>query len=339
MTEAPPSERRHSERVGFWFALIGAVAFSGKAIVVKLLIREGVDPITALGLRMILAAPGFALMAWWGGRARQTPSRKSLLTIGLLGVSGYYLASTLDFMGLAHISASLERLILYTYPTIVLFLGRLRGHSPIRRRQWLALGLSYLGVLVAFGAEARRAALASGVSHEVMLGGALVLGSSVSYAIYIALSGEVVGPFGALRLTGWASGIASVLCITQFLLLRPALVADPSAWLTSRIVWLSVLNATLCTAVPMWMVMRGIELIGSAKAAQIGMFGPLSTLLLAVLLLGEPFTTDMLVGTALVLGGIALLTRRPASIAASAASAASVASVASAASGAPVTPK
>jgi drug/metabolite transporter (DMT)-like permease len=308
----PAASAASSHRLGIVLSLIGAVAFSGKAVVVKLLIREGVDPITAVGFRMLLAAPSFVLMAWWGGRTapRESPWR-GLATIVPMGVTGYYLASTLDFMGLAHISASLERLILYVYPTIVLVLGRMRGQPPILSRQWVALGFSYVGVLVAFGAEARRSALQTGASSEVLIGGALILASAVSYAIYIVLSGEAVGRFGAMRLTGWASGIASLLCIAQFVLLRPSLAFAPLTWVTPRIAMLSVVNATLCTAIPMWAVMRGIELIGSGKAAQIGMLGPLCTLLLAVLLLGEELTSAMVAGTVLVLAGIALLARRP----------------------------
>ncbi|HVU01045.1 MAG TPA: DMT family transporter [Polyangiaceae bacterium] len=307
-TSATPSPS--GDRLGFWLSLVGAVAFSGKAIVVKLLLREGVDGITSLGLRMILAAPLFALMALRGGLGQEKHPRAVLLRIAVLGFSGYYLASTLDFLGLEHVSASLERLILYVYPTIVLALGRLRGHPPISRRQWIATVLCYAGVFAAFGAEAGKSTLATTrSSHEVLLGAALVLASAVAYAVYIVLSGELVGKVGALRLTGWASGAASVFCIAQFAVVRPERILAPWTWMTPRIFVLCLVNATLCTAMPMWMVMRGIQGIGSAKAAQVGMVGPLSTILLAVLLLGERLTAPMLAGTALVLAGIALLSR------------------------------
>jgi drug/metabolite transporter (DMT)-like permease len=304
----PPSSSS-GVRLGVWLSILGAIAFSGKAIVVKLLLLEGVDAITALGLRMLLAAPTFAVMALWDRSRGPRPSGRDVGTILLLGVSGYYLASTLDFMGLSYVSASLERLILYAYPTIVLLIGRWRGQPPIRARQWMALGLSYAGVVFAFGGEARRAAASSGLTHDVVVGSLLVLASAASYAVYIAFSGEAVGRFGALRLTGWASGVASALCITQFFVLRPHLVFTSSEWLTPRIILLSVVNAGVCTAMPMWMVMRGIELLGSAKAAQIGLIGPLATLLLAVVFLGERLTLEMMAGTVLVLGGIALLAR------------------------------
>jgi drug/metabolite transporter (DMT)-like permease len=307
LSAAPPSS---ASRAGFWFALVGAIAFSGKAIVIKLLLREGVDGITSLGLRMLLAAPSFAVMAWWGGRARTRPTASELRRIALLGFSGYYLASTLDFLGLQYISASLERLILYVYPTVVLLLGRLRGHPPIRRRQWGALALSYVGVLVAFSGEATKTTVVvARAPDQVLLGGALVLASAISYAVYIALSGETVGRFGALRLTGWASGIACAFCIAQFFVLRPHLVATMPLWMTQRIFWLSLLNATVCTAMPMWMVMRGIEMIGSSRAAQLGLVGPISTVVLAVAVLGEPLTLAMIGGTILVLGGTWLIRR------------------------------
>jgi drug/metabolite transporter (DMT)-like permease len=295
-------------RHGFWFALVGAIAFSGKAIVVKLLLREGVDGVTSLGLRMLLAVPSFAAMAWAGGRSRARPSASDLRRVVLLGFTGYYLSSTLDFLGLEHISASLERLILYAYPTVVLLIGRFRGHPPIRGRQWGALAFSYLGIVAAFGGEARNATrLSAGSSADVLLGTSLVFAAAVIYAVYIVLSGEVVGRFGAMRLTGWASGIAGGLCIAQFAVLRAHLVATAGAWVTPRILGLSLFNATVCTAMPMWMVMRGIEMIGSSRAAQIGLIGPVSTIILAVLFLDEPITLPMVAGTALVLGGTALL--------------------------------
>lgn len=291
--------------------MFGAIAFSGKAIVVKLLLLEGVDSITSLGLRMILAAPMFAVMAIWGGRTNATPVRGHLGGVILLGITGYYLASTLDFLGLQLISASLERLILYVHPTLVLIFARLRGGPPIRPRQWVAMAISYAGVLVAFGSEAFRTMAALDRSpHDVALGSVLVLLGAASYALYTTFSSEVVPKFGALRLTGLASGVASGLCIAQFAVLRPHMLLNVGAWLTPRVLGLSVINATVCTAAPMWMVMRGIQIVGPGEAAQIGMVGPLATMFMAVVLLGEHFTLPMVVGTALVLAGITWLSRR-----------------------------
>jgi drug/metabolite transporter (DMT)-like permease len=292
---------------GYALALVGAVAFSGKAIVAKLLYRHGIDALAAVALRMLLAWPFFVAMAWWGGRGKPPLTPADHGRIAVLGISGYYLASVLDFSGLQYISASLERLILFVYPTIVVLIAALRARRPVSRRQALALAVSYAGVLFAFGHEAT--ASLQQPSGRIVWGGLLVLGSAISYAVYLVLSGETVGRFGALRLTGLASGVACALCVGQYCLLRPW--SDWGAF--SPAVWqLSALNATVCTVAPMWMVMRAMELIGAPLAAQIGMVGPLSTVLLAIWLLQEPFTLPLLAGTVLVLVGIGLLTRRKA---------------------------
>ncbi len=303
------STSRH--HIGILYALVGAIASSGKAIIVKLLLSEGIDPITSLGMRMSMAAPIFAGLALWSSRGNDPPVGRHFGRIVLLGFTGYYLASTLDFLGLALISASLERLILYVYPTLVLLFVRLRGGPPIRARQWVAMAISYTGVLVAFGAEAQHTMAVSDTAFgDVLLGTALVLGSGATYALYMVLSGSLVGRFGALRLTGLASCVACVFCIGQFAIVRPAMMVSVTEWMTARVFWLCLFNATVCTVMPMWMVMRGIQLIGAGSAAQISMVGPLATMLLATVLLGEPFTLPMILGTSLVLLGIAWLTRR-----------------------------
>ncbi len=290
---------------GIALAVVGAIAFSGKAIVAKLLYRHGIDALAAVALRMLLAWPFFIAMAWWGGRGQPAVTPPERGRILVLGISGYYLASQLDFAGLQYISASLERLILFVYPTIVVLITAVRGRRPVTRRQALALAVSYAGVLLAFGYEAGVSLQQPGA--RVLWGTTLVLGSAVSYAIYLVLSAETVGRYGSMRLIGLASGVACLLCVLQFCALRPW-----NAWLDfTPAVWeLSLVNATACTVLPIWMVMRSMELIGAAHTAQIGMIGPLSTVLLAVWLLQEPFTLPLLAGTVLVLLGVALLGRR-----------------------------
>jgi drug/metabolite transporter (DMT)-like permease len=285
---------------GLALALAGSIAFSGKAIIVKLAYRHGVDAVTLIMYRMLFALPLFVLLAWWAGRGKPPLTRRDWAAVGGLGFSGYYLASFLDFAGLAYISAGLERLILYLNPTLVLVLGVLLFKRRATAAQLGALALSYCGVLLVFGHEATLQG-----SH-VALGSLLVFASAVSYAVYMVYSGQVVQRLGSLRLTGLASMVACLLCIAQFLLLRPleaAAVAPP-------VIWLSVLNALACTVAPVLMVMMAIERIGATMAAQVGMVGPLSTIMMGVLILGEPFTAWVAAGTALVLAGIWLLARR-----------------------------
>ena len=275
------------------------MAFSGKAIIVKLAYRHGVDAVTLIMFRMLFALPLFVALAWWAGRGKAPLTARDRWVVLGLGFSGYYLASFLDFAGLQYISASLERLILYLNPTLVLLLGVVLAKRAVHGRQLLALAVSYCGVLLVFGHEVTLQ------GTHVALGAALVFGSAVSYAVYLFASGEEVQRLGALRLTGWATSVACVLCIAQFLLLRPLAAAQ----VAPEVVWLSVLNATLCTFAPVIMVMLAIERVGATLVAQTGMIGPLSTILMGVLILGEPFTVWTAAGTLLVLGGIWLLAR------------------------------
>jgi drug/metabolite transporter (DMT)-like permease len=280
-------------------AVCGAIAFSGKAIIVKLAYRYGVDAVTLIMYRMLFALPLFALMAWWSSRGKPPLKRRDWIGVLGLGVSGYYLASFLDFAGLAYISASLERLIIYLTPTLVMLLGLLLFGRRVRRAQLLGMAISYVGALLVFGQEVSLA------GPHVAWGSLLVFVSAISYALYLTYSGELVQRLGSLRLVGLATSVACLLCILQFVLLRPwsALNVAP------EVIWLSVLNATLCTAVPVLMVMMAIERIGAGATAQIGMVGPLSTILMGVLILGEPFTAWVAAGTLLVIAGIFVFSR------------------------------
>lgn len=285
---------------GLAMASLGAIAFSGKAIIVKLAYRHGVDAVTLIMYRMLFALPIFALMAWWASRGKAKLTRHDWLGVLGLGVSGYYLASFLDFAGLSYISASLERLILYLNPTLVLLLGLALYKRHISRQQGFGMAISYAGVMLVFGQEIT---LEGG---EVALGALLVFGSAICYAVYLIYSGEMVHRLGALRLVGLATTVACVLCIVQFLLLRPL----SAAIVAPQVIWLSVLNATLCTAVPVLLVMMAIERIGAGLAAKTGMIGPLSTILMGGLILDEPFTLWVAAGTVLVIAGIFVFTHR-----------------------------
>jgi drug/metabolite transporter (DMT)-like permease len=284
---------------GVALASAGAIAFSGKAIIVKLAYRYGVDAVTLLMYRMLFALPMFIGLSWWASRGKPAFTRSEWLTLIALGFCGYYLASFLDFMGLQYINASLERLILYLNPTFVLVISVLLFKQHVSSRQWFALLLSYLGIVVVFGHD-----VTTSGSH-VVLGSLLVLGSAVSYALYLLYSGQVVKRLGALRITGISTSVACILCVAQFFVLRPA----SAMQVAPEVIWLSLLNATACTFLPVLLVMLAIERVGSTVTAQTGNIGPLSTILLSVLLLGEPFTIWIAMGTALVLAGVYLLAR------------------------------
>ena len=286
---------------GLLLAAAGSIAFSGKAIIVKLAYRHGVDAITLVMFRMLFAVPFFIAMAWWAGRHQAPLTRNDWWGVWGLGFSGYYLSSYLDFLGLQYISASFERLILYLNPTLVLLLGWVLYKRKITFRQGMAMAVSYSGVLLVFGHEV------SLVGDNIALGALLGFGSAVTYAIYLTYSGQLVQRLGSLRLAGLATTVACFFCILQFVLLKPlsALNVEPD------VMWLSLLNAIVCTVLPVLMVMMAIERIGPGLTSQIGMIGPLSTLSMGAFFLNETFNLWILMGTVLVLGGVFWVTKAP----------------------------
>jgi drug/metabolite transporter (DMT)-like permease len=285
---------------GLALALAGSIAFSGKAIIVKLAYRYGVDAVTLIMLRMLFALPIFVVMAWWAGRGKPALSGRDWLGVAGLGFTGYYLSSFLDFAGLQYITASLERLILYLNPTLVMLLGWVLYRKPFGRVQLAGMAISYCGIFLVFGHEIGLE------GAQAAMGALLVFASAATYAVYLVYSGQMVKRLGSLRLVGLATSVACLCCLLQFVVLRPLSAATEAA---PQVIWLSVLNATLCTALPVLLVMMAIERIGPAMSAQAGMVGPISTILMGVVLLGEPFTAWVAAGTVLVIAGIYVFSR------------------------------
>lgn len=287
---------------GVALAALGAIAFSGKAIIVKLAYRYGADAVTLIALRMVFALPLFAAAALWMQRSqRQSPlQRGDVWRIVTLGFLGYYLASFLDFLGLQYITATLERLILYLNPTLVVLLGALFLSRRAGRRQVFALALSYLGVVLALSHDFRLG------GSNILVGSALVFASALAYALYLVGSGELVLRIGSIRLTAYASCVACAFCLLQFFLTRPlgALVVPAPVY------WLSALNGVACTVLPVFGVMMAIARIGAPAAAQIGMIGPVSTIVLSAVFLGEEMGPWQISGTVLVLAGVFLVSQR-----------------------------
>jgi drug/metabolite transporter (DMT)-like permease len=282
---------------GLTIAVVGAVLFSMKAIVAKLLYRYHIDAVTLLGFRMMFSLPVFAAVGFWQMRSGPPLSNADRWRLVGLGLLGYYLSSFLDFLGLQYISVGLERLILFLTPTFVLLITALFFKRRISRIEWMALGLSYCGIVFVFLHDLQ------GGSGSTALGASFVLGSAISYAAYLLGSGELVRRIGALRLVSYAMCVSSVACISQFFMLRPVgLLIQPAP-----VYWLSLANGLFCTVVPVFMTMTAVQRIGAPTASQAGMVGPISTLFLGALILGEPITAVQLGGTALVLGGIYML--------------------------------
>jgi drug/metabolite transporter (DMT)-like permease len=286
--------------LGPFLAIVAALGFAGKAIFIKLVYSAspGMDAVTLLALRMLFALPFFAVLYWAGARSEgaQPVSRRDLGILAALGFLGYYLASFLDFWGLQYISAALERLILFTYPAWILLFSACFLGQPLRARHLTALTLSALGLAVSFAADVRD-------SVDLWKGSGLVLASSVVYAMFLIGSGRIVGRVGALRFSALAVAFSSFFVFAHFLVTHPptALQQPP------RILWLCFLLGLVATALPIWWTLEAIRRIGPGRVGIIGTVGPVATIFLGHWTVGEPFTILQLLGAALVLAGVTIV--------------------------------
>ncbi|MFZ6639962.1 DMT family transporter [Undibacterium sp. TC4M20W] len=300
LTEQTKLLARRHYLTGLAIALVGAILFSTKAIVAKLIYRYNVDAVTLICFRMAFSLPIFAAIAIWQMHKSGSLSKADRWRLVALGLVGYYLSSFLDFLGLQYISAGLERLILFLTPSFVLLISAFFLKRAVSRLEWAALLVSYLGIVLVFFHDLKLG------GEYVLLGSALVLGAAISYAIYLIQSGQLVQRLGSLRLVSYAMCVSSAACIGQFFILRPAsMLVQPLA-----VYSLSIVNAVMCTVLPVFMTMIAVKRIGAATASQAGMIGPVSTLFLGAYFIGEPITSWQLAGTILVMGGMYLLSRK-----------------------------
>jgi drug/metabolite transporter (DMT)-like permease len=290
--------------LGSVLILLGAIAFSAKAILIKIAYAASAPPdaVTLLTLRMMMALPVFLAVALWdrasSGQGHRTGGDWAALMV--LGILGYYLASLLDFEGLEYISAGLERLILFLYPTIVVILTAALYRRPIGVPQRWALLLSYAGIALVYSRDPHLA------SSDTALGALLVFGSALSFAVYLTGSGHFIPRFGSRRFTAYSMSVACLAIIGQFLITRPIQQLLVSTWVVS----IALALALVCTVTPAFLMNAGIRRIGADQAALIGTVGPVSTLVMAYLFLDETLLPIQFLGTAMVLGGVVLVTLR-----------------------------
>jgi drug/metabolite transporter (DMT)-like permease len=292
--------------IGPLFAVIGTLGFSFKAILIKLAYAwHPVDALTLLALRMLYSAPFFVAMAWWASRrpGNEPLQRRDWIRLAALGFVGYYLASLLDFMGLAYISAALERLVLFLYPTMVVLLSALLLKKPVARATVFALLLSYGGIVFVFWHDLRVA----GDAGAVATGGALVFGSAFCYAVYLVGAGDLIGRIGSTRFIALAMLASTAFVLAQFALSRPLAALD----VPGSIHALSLAMAVFSTVLPTWLVAEAIRRIGANGTSLVGSLGPVFTIGMGAVILGEPLHAVQLLGAALVLAGVLLVTRRP----------------------------
>ena len=289
---------------GVALVLIAAIAFSAKAIFVKLayddptVLTSAVDPITLLMLRMTFSLPFFALIAWWSARGQAALSSRDWRAVVVLGLMGYYAASLFDFWGLQYISAALERLILFLNPTFVVLISAIVLGYRIRKRDVFALAMSYAGITLVFVHDLQFN------PEKVLIGGALVLLSAALYAGYLVGGGEMVKRLGGVRFAAYASIVSTIAITLHFFMVHPLAVLTTQ---TPRVYWLSGWMAIISTVLPVIMLAEGMRRIGSSNAAMISSIGPISTIFMGAIFLGEPVTALQLAGAALVLIGVLVI--------------------------------
>jgi drug/metabolite transporter (DMT)-like permease len=297
----PSAHEVRNRSIGIAMAMGGAALFSLKGIVIKLAFAEGVGVSQLLTLRMAFSLPFFlAIGAWTFLRGDVRPSFRRYLYAAGLGVLSYYLSSYLNFMGLKYVSAQLERLILYVYPTIVALLAFVFLKERVTRNHVFALVLAYTGVFILFGAEIGRQ------GPQVWLGGGLIFAGAFLYAVYVTASRPVIARMGTGLFTSFAMSSACIVFLAQSGL---EMALHAPAPVSASGYWLSFFLATVCTVIPSFMIAEAIRRIGPGPMSAIGGVGPVVAAWAAVVVLNEPFGWPHLIALMLTLAGVWLLAR------------------------------
>lgn len=287
---------------GLALALLAAFGFSFKAIFVKLAYPYGVDAITLLALRMVFALPVFLWVGLRASRGAPALSQREWVGVIAMGLAGYYAASVFDFLGLQYISAGLERLILFTYPTLTLLFSMALMRRMASGRELGALTLCYLGIGAAFWHDLEFAADPA----TVWLGSGLVFASALCYAIYLTGSAQLVGRLGTARFSALATLVSTAAVFGHFLALQPVgKLVQPLP-----VYGYALAMGVFSTALPVFAQSAALRRLGSARVALISMLGPLATIFFAGWLLDEALSMYQLIGAALVIVGVALVSRQ-----------------------------
>lgn len=301
-----PSARKPYIISGIFICLLGAICFSTKAIFVKLAYRDtGIEAVPLLALRMVFALPFFVVSAVMASRKTGNVkfTTRQWLFIATMGCLGYYVSSLLDFIGLKYVSAGIERLILFIYPTLVLIISAVVSNTKVNRWQWAAVAITYVGLLIAFLGEIK---LTANYSSDFYFGSSLIFACALTYAVYLVGSGRMIPIVGAAKFNSYAMSFACMAVLMHYFFTSDQSLLD----LPSRVYVYSISMALLSTVIPSYLVTEGIKRVGSGNASIIGSVGPVSTIIQANIFLHEPIFALQVAGTLLVLTGVLLIGRK-----------------------------
>ena len=286
----------------FWgiaFALAGTIAFAFRPILIKLgYATHPVSATTLLFLRMTLSLPFFLAMAVWM-RDGAPISRRDWLGIVSLGFLGYYFASLLDFLGLQYVSAGVGRLIMFLYPTLVVILSAVFLKKNPTLRQLSALAITYTGIALVLSSQ-----IAAAPEHgSFVFGALLIFASAMCYAVYLVTGGQLVQRVGSIRFTAYTMIVSTAPAVVQFFVLESPVALD----LPGNVWWIAIALATVCTVLPVFLVAEALKRIGANHFALIGALGPVTTVLADFALLEGALTMAQILGGALVISGVLLV--------------------------------
>ncbi len=295
------SQLQNAKWIGYALTFAGAALFSTKAIFIKLAYRDEVNATLLVAWRMIFSTPIFiaiGLLAWQHQRHRgdALPTSHNIAGAAAVGALGYGISAYLDFKGLEFISAQLERLVLFTYPIFVMFLGALFFGQKITRHGILACVVSYVGLTVVVGLD-----IPSGGMNTI-IGTSLVLGCAITFAfnqLYAKGLINVLGTIFYTTISMIAGGIAAVLIHT---------LSDGDFAASSYFLWMAFGCAIFATVLPIFCINAGLARTSAQTVAMISTISPLVTIILAVVILEEPFTLADAIGSSLVLLGVGYYT-------------------------------
>jgi len=286
-----------TRQIAVGLGLTGIILFSTKAIFAKLAYQYGADAISLLLLRMVFSLPFYLFFALYKSQEKITAAKNDYLWVLLFGFLGYYLASYCDFKGLEYIKASLERLILFTYPTFVILLSFIFFKIKISSYQLFSILITYLGICIIFLPEIE-------VSDPsiTLKGSLLVLLSAVTYASYIFGSGWLIPKFGARRFTSYVMIVSSVLIIFQFMV--ESKMSINVLFFPKGVYIYGVLIALFSTVIPSFLISYAIKELGANQFSIFASIGPISTVLLAYLFLEERLSSLQIIGSVVVIMGV-----------------------------------
>ncbi len=278
--------------------------FCSKGVFVKFAYQHGADTITILALRMGIALPFFVAVALLTSIKADRLDWGTWLRLAGLGFIGYYLSSVVNFSGLRYITVGLERIVLFTYPSVVILLGVIFRRSRWNGKIFFPLLVAYGGIVLAFMGEAQ----GKGNLADTAKGVGLVFTSAVTYAVFILFGAELARTVGAMRFTSITVTISCIMVLTHF-----GIVHGAEAFLhqSGAVYFHGAVLALFGTVIPSFLLGLGLKRAGSVRFAIIGSIGPVGTLILAWILLGEGMGTNQLIGFVLSLsGGLAVTLMR-----------------------------